>query len=82
MWQEGQQDDDESFDDLPENFVRCALHQGANEKALLLGLHINRVPFLAKLSRERWRFWLGEVPSDVSVSEGIFEEVCRSGVCV
>jgi hypothetical protein len=28
MWQEGQEEDEDLFDDVPENFVLCALHQG------------------------------------------------------
>ncbi len=31
MWQEGHQEDNEDlFDDLPESFILCALHQGVN----------------------------------------------------
>ncbi len=29
MWQEGQEEED-LFDDVPESFVLCALHQGVN----------------------------------------------------
>ncbi len=29
MWQEGQEDKD-LFDDVPESFILCALHQGVN----------------------------------------------------
>jgi hypothetical protein len=32
MWQEGQKEEDEEdlFDDVPESFILCALHQGVN----------------------------------------------------
>jgi hypothetical protein len=32
MWQEGQEEEKEEdlFDDVPESFVLCALHQGVN----------------------------------------------------
>ncbi len=30
MWQEGQEEEDDMFDDLPESFVLCALHQGVS----------------------------------------------------
>jgi hypothetical protein len=31
MWQEGQKEDEEDlFDDVPESFILCALHQGVN----------------------------------------------------
>jgi hypothetical protein len=30
MWQEGQEEEEDLFDDVPESFVLCALHQGVN----------------------------------------------------
>jgi hypothetical protein len=30
MWQEGQEEEEDLFDDIPERFVLCALHQGVN----------------------------------------------------
>ncbi|CAF0881663.1 unnamed protein product [Rotaria sordida] len=48
MWQEGQEENEDLFDDISENFVLCALHQ-------------------AKILRERWKFWSGSVPANISV---------------
>ncbi len=70
MWQEGQKEDEEEdlFDDVPESFILCALHQGVNLGGFVFLLLIIRFNFSAKIIRERWKFWSGTVPADVSVS--------------
>lgn len=68
MWPEGYEagDDDDLIDDVSNRFVLCALHQGANAFTVAV-LCIHSIS-LAKIIRERWKFWSGSVPANVSVS--------------